>query len=376
MSSDLRPNANSVSIYRLDDLCVDIIDCPHSTPKWLDSGIRVIRNFNIKDGSLDFTNGFFVDEETYYERIKRGAPVAGDIVISREAPMGVVALIPEELQCCLEQRLVLLKVDKNRCDPRYLLFVLMSSYVQTQFRRADATGSTVSNLTIPDLKDIRIPVIKDQVGAGNLLNLIQSAIILNNRINDNLLALVHAVYMHLFFRREPNAKLGDILIEHPKSTVQVGEAKDVEGDYPFFTSGEAILRWKAPMVDGRFCLLNTGGNAGVKFYASDAAYSTDAWCVSAKDYMTDYLYLLLYTIRRELDQKFFTGTGLKHLQKSLLKDREIYLPTDGEITSFNRLAVPALTQISKNIQENNSLKSLRNWLLPMLMNGQATIKQP
>ncbi len=193
-------------------------------------------------------------------------------------------------------------------------------------------------------------------------------------LNDNLLEMAHAVYMHLFFRRTPNAKLGEILIEHPKSTVQVGDAKGVKGRFPFFTSGDSILRWNEPMVCGRFCLLNTGGNADVKFYAGEAAYSTDTWCISAKENMTDYLYMLLHTIQRELDQKFFTGTGLKHLQKPLLKERPIYKPNLSEIEEFNELAVPTLTQISENLQENNVLTGLRDWLLPMLMNGQATIR--
>ena len=48
--------------YNLNDLCVDIIDCPDSTPVWKNKGIRVVRNFNLKNGNLDFTDGYFVDE--------------------------------------------------------------------------------------------------------------------------------------------------------------------------------------------------------------------------------------------------------------------------------------------------------------------------
>lgn len=186
MSNNSDFDTADIKVFKLVDLCSDVLDCPHSTPEWLSSGVRVIRNFNIKDGALDFTNGFFVDEETYELRVRRGAPEAGDIVISREAPMGVAALVPNGLKCCLGQRLVLLKVDRSKCDPRYLLFALMSDYVQTQFRRADTTGSTVSNLTIPDLKEIRIPIVEGQVEAGELLDLIQSSILLNKKINDNL----------------------------------------------------------------------------------------------------------------------------------------------------------------------------------------------
>lgn len=175
--------------YKLSDLCTNVIDCPHSTPEWKNEGIRVIRNFNLKNGNLDFTDGYFVDEETYHDRIRRAIPEEGDIIISREAPMGVVAIVPKGLKCCLGQRLVLLKVNKQKVNPIYLLFILMSEFAQTQFRRADATGSIVSNLCIPDLKDIIIPVIDEgQENVAELLNNINEKILLNKHINDNLAA--------------------------------------------------------------------------------------------------------------------------------------------------------------------------------------------
>ena len=186
--------------------------------------------------------------------------------------------------------------------------------------------------------------------------------------------MVQEIYLHMFFGCKPNAKLGDLLIEHPKSTVQVNDAKGFEGIVPFFTSGESILRWNEPMTTDSICLLNTGGNADVKFYAGAAAYSTDTWCISATDDLTEYLYMLLQTIRKELDIKFFTGTGLKHLQKPLLKERLVYQPTSKEAARFNRIAIPAMALISENIRQNCELQALRDWLLPMLMNGQATVE--
>lgn len=185
--------------------------------------------------------------------------------------------------------------------------------------------------------------------------------------------MAYATYMHTFFGRATNGKLGDIIAENEKSTVQVGEAKESTGDYPFFTSGDAILRWKSAIVSGRNCFLNTGGNAGVKFYVGDAAYSTDTWCITGRDACSDYLYLLLESIKTELNLKFFQGTGLKHLQKPLLKDKPIYIPTESELKSFNNAVQPWMTMISDNVRQNQELISLRDWLLPMLMNGQATI---
>lgn len=175
--------------YKLNDLCTDIIDCPHSTPQWKAEGIRVVRNFNLRDGNLDFSDGYFVDEETYKKRIKRAIPEEDDIIISREAPMGVVAIVPKGLKCCLGQRLVLLKIDKRKINPYYLLFMLRSEFVQKQFVRADVTGSIVSNFCIPDLKELLIPVIDaGQENIAELLKNIDKKIHLNKKVNDNLAA--------------------------------------------------------------------------------------------------------------------------------------------------------------------------------------------
>ena len=195
-----------------------------------------------------------------------------------------------------------------------------------------------------------------------------------NAINDNLMQIASTTFMHYFFKRTPNGKLGSIIIEHPKSDIQVGEAQNSSGNVPFFTSGDSILKWDTVLVDDRCCYLNTGGNADVKFYVGKAAYSTDTWCISGMDQLSDYLYLLLYAIKPELDKKFFQGTGLKHLQKPLLKDRPIYIPTTQELNVFNTQIMPMMTKISENTRENQRLMSIRDWLLPLLMNGQATIK--
>ena len=111
----------------------------------------------------------------------------------------------------------------------------------------------------------------------------------------------------------------------------------------------------------------------MKFYVGKTAYSTDTWCITARNDMEDYLYLLLNSIRQELNLKYFQGTGLKHLQKPLLKDRAVYIPSNSEITRFNAEIKPWLTMISNNTRESYRLSALRDWLLPMLMNGQATI---
>ena len=82
----------------LSELCTEITDCHHSTPKWTERGILVLRSFNGRSGCLDLSRQHFTDEGTFAERTRRAVPMAGDIVFAREAPMGEVAAIPAGLR--------------------------------------------------------------------------------------------------------------------------------------------------------------------------------------------------------------------------------------------------------------------------------------
>ena len=271
------------------------------------------------------------------------------------------------------QRHIAILRPKRNVNARFIYYTMLNPQFYKLVDKL-AIGCSQRTVTLDTLRNIEISLpdkdIQDKT--VEVLSLIDRKIDENCKINDNLTAMAYDIYMHSFFSKKPNAKLKDILVEADKSSVQVGEAKQSTGEYPFFTSGSAILKWDTPFIDGRNCFLNTGGNADVKFYVGEAAYSTDTWCISANN-MSDYLYLLLVSIKPELNQKFFQGTGLKHLQKPLLKDRPIYIPDFEELKTFNEQVTPMFNIISENTRENQELITLRDWLLPMLMNGQATI---
>lgn len=215
MEMILDEKVSGMGMYKLGDLCSDVVDCPHSTPEWKNEGIRVIRNFNIVNGSLDFSNGFFVDEETFEKRTQRACPEFEDLVISREAPMGAVCMIPKNLKCCLGQRLVLLKVNKDVADPNYILFAIQSQFVQKQIQIIDQTGSIVSNLNIPDLKSLRIPLpsLPEQKKIASVLSALDDKIALNKKMNQKLEAMAKRLYDYWFVQFDFPDKNG-----HPYKT--------------------------------------------------------------------------------------------------------------------------------------------------------------
>lgn len=357
------------------EIC-EVYDGPHATPKkTVDGPVYLGIDAITDDGKINAKEFAHLSEEDYIKWTKRVTPQYGDIVFSYEATLGRYALIPKDFYGCLGRRLAIIRNVSKDIDTLWLYYYFLSPEWKQFIQSKIIKGSTVNRISVEDFPTYTVPniSIKVQRKIANILSKIDEKIALNNNINDNLSAMAYDIYMHNFFSKKPNAKLKDILTEAEKSAIQVGEAKTSNGEYPFFTSGATILKWNEPFVDGRNCFLNTGGNADVKFYVGKAAYSTDTWSISAKSEMSDYLYLMLFSIKPELDQKFFQGTGLKHLQKPLLKDRPIYVPEKLELEAFNRQVMPMFDIISENTRENQQLASLRDWLLPMLMNGQATI---
>jgi type I restriction enzyme, S subunit len=149
------------SVKSLAAIPCEVIDCHHSTPVWTSSGHLVIRNQNIRNGKLDLAEQSYTDARHFQERIRRAKPTAGDIVITREAPMGQVCMIPKDLQCRLGQRMVLLRITSAGAHGNYVLYALQSEAMQKYIAVTGGTGSTVSNLRIPVIKALSIPLPSD-----------------------------------------------------------------------------------------------------------------------------------------------------------------------------------------------------------------------
>ena len=190
---------------RLVDLCEEVVDCAHSTPRWTDFGATVLRSHNIRDGRLDLSNRSFTDEAHFRDRIRRAQPREGDLVITREAPMGEVAMIPAGLRCCLGQRMVLLRPDVTKVDPRYLLYALQSPQLQHEIGLNDGTGSTVSNLRIPLLENLPIPTppLSEQRRIASTLGALDDKIELNRRMSQTLESMARALFKSWFVEFDP-----------------------------------------------------------------------------------------------------------------------------------------------------------------------------
>jgi restriction endonuclease S subunit len=185
--------------YKLKEICDLIVDCPHSTPKWKDNGITVLRSNNIRNGKLNFNKQSYTDEEHYKQRTKRAIPQKGDLVITREAPMGEVCMLPAGLKCCLGQRMVLVR-PSSQVNNSFLLYAIQAREVQDQIMVYEGTGSTVSNLRIPVLESLVIPYpeLSEQQAIAEILSSLDDKIEFNLQMNKTLEEMAMTLYKHWF----------------------------------------------------------------------------------------------------------------------------------------------------------------------------------
>ena len=68
-----------------------------------------------------------------------------------------------------------------------------------------------------------------------------------------------------------------------------------------------------------------------------------------------------------------TGAQQPHINKGVLDESRLVIPDDATLAAYTNLAAPLFLQIKNYHQQNRELTQLRDWLLPMLMNGQVTV---
>ncbi|WP_417814417.1 restriction endonuclease subunit S [Thalassospira alkalitolerans] len=151
---------------RMKDVCSEVIDCKNRTPPQVDEGqYWVIRTTCIKDGQFVQSGGYPTDEAAYREWTKRGKPSPGDVLITREAPMGEACLYPDGLSACLGQRMMLYRPDPKIVRATYLVHTIYSAIGQ-HYVGLRRKGSTVGHLRVPEVHNFPclLPPLNEQDG--------------------------------------------------------------------------------------------------------------------------------------------------------------------------------------------------------------------
>ncbi len=382
------------------ELCELVVDCPHSTPTWTNCGKIVIRNQYIKNGRIDFSAPSYTDEEHFLQRIKRARPKYGDIVITREAPIGDVGMIPEGIECCLGQRMVLLRANPKICDKYYLLYSLQSRYVQHQISWSEGTGTTVSNLRIPHLEQLKIPYppMETQRKIASILRSIEEKMETNRKINDNLQQQAYAYFLQLFIENaDPSWRVGTIADlgtvvgggtpskAKPEYYTDDGIAwitpKDLSVDKSkFITHGENDIselgyrNSSATMMPAGTVLFSSRAPIGYIAIASNEVTTNQGFksVVPHPEIGTPFVYYFLIHNLPLIESKA-SGSTFKEVSGSVMKSVEAVIPDGNTIAKFNEFCRPIFAMQEKLEQENRKLAEMRDSLLPLLMNGEIDV---
>jgi len=309
-------------------------------------------------------------------------------------------------------------INKGIVYPKYMAFYLRSPY----FRKV------INNNTIMTLRasfnedmfsflELYLPKYNEQVKIGDLLCLLEKKIQLNEKINNNLQAQINSIYNYWFTQfdfpnenNQPYCSSGgkmvwndtlkqnipenwtvkcvlDILSwqsnSQPPKSMFIYEPKDgyirfiQNRDYDSDDYKTYIPKSKSlTLCNSRDILIDKYGDAGRVRYGLDGAFNVALAKLNLHDtLLLEYVrcYFESEPIYNYLHASCMASTRAS-LNESNIGNLYIVIPPQKLLEKFNSIVNPIRDKILMSKDENRKCISLRNWLLPMLINGQATIE--
>lgn len=378
-----------------------------------------------KFGTIDFSKCDFIDEEAKRIIHKRSDIRRGDILFSSRAPIGHCHLITEEPDFYdIGESIFSIRVNQDVVLPEYLCLYLASDYF-VKVASKHTTGSIIMEIRISDLMntEIIIPPREIQKKIAKCLNKIDQKIELNKMVNDNLEQQILSIYHYLFTQFDFPDEVGnpycssggkmlqnDILKRNIPITWKVktlGELcsfqnginydKGIIGDKDYRIINVRNISSSSILLDeNELDIISLPHKKGDKYCVTDDSiiiarsgipgatrilfkpttntiFCGFIFCCTPTDKELQY-YLTFYL--KLLEGSSATQTGgsiLQNVSQDTLSSLPVPIPPKMLLDEFNQTVLQTFELIHTNMNETSQLINLRDWLLPMLMNGQATI---
>lgn len=374
----------------------------------------VFNNYFLPDSLIDLMDTTEGDKQKYSIN-------EGDIFLTRtsetvdELAMSSVALkdYPEASFSGFLKRLR--PVDKRIVYPKFMAFYLRSPL----FRR------TIINNTVMTLRasfneamfsylEIMLPDFDTQKKIGDFLYSLEKKKQTNNQINQELEAMAKTLYDYWFVQFDfpdqngkPYKSSGGKMVYHPELKREIPEGwgveklfdiADVQYGYPFSTDyfnctgegvpvirirdilGNDITNYSTEEVEDKYkinvgdVLIGMDGNFHMNYWIKENCYLNQRVVKVNSDKLPNMV--LKYQIEPfiKLREKSVSRTTVGHLSDKDLKAINVILPKDKYLSSIFEKFESILENIIINQQQNQELTQLRDWLLPMLMNGQVKVE--
>ena len=151
-----------------------LVDCEHKTAPFVEGEpYWVLRTSSVKSGEIVWSGAYTTDAASYEVWTSRAVPEPGDVIFTREAPVGEAAVIPDGRRVALGQRTVLMKVRKEIMDPQFLVYQVYAGLPRRRVSLA-TQGSTVGHFNMDNIGWMRVAVPDIEV-QRQLVNKIEDA---------------------------------------------------------------------------------------------------------------------------------------------------------------------------------------------------------
>lgn len=365
----------------------------------------------------DIFNNYILPEDltermdTTQEEQERYSVKKGDVFITRtsetldELAMSSVALkdYPNATFSGFAKRLR--PITKNVVYDKYMAFFLRSEYFRKIINcKAVMTLRASFNEEIFSYIKIMLPDYDYQVKCGDLLYSFERKIRLNNNIVEELETMTKTIYDYWFLQYEfPNEEgkayksSGGKMVYNEELKKEIPEGwkvkkfKDITEMYQPKTIPTNSLKangkynvYGANGIIGKYDDYNHEQNeiavccrgAGCGQYLMTLPFSWitgNAMIIKPKENY-NYKEYIYYKLSDKDIFNYITGSAQPQITRTNIENMKILVPNSLVLEKFNTLAINTRKQIIKSMQENQELQNARDYLLPILINGQVSFK--
>lgn len=173
-----------------------VFDGPHATPEKTSEGPWFLSISSLDRGRLVLAESAHLSEEEFAKWTRRVTPQPGDVLFSYETRLGDAALMPEGVRACLGRRMGLLRPNRSRVLPEFLLLAYLAPEFQETIRSRRIHGATVDRIPLVDLPawPISIPCLSEQARIAEVLGALDDKIAINERAAATMRSLGMAQY--------------------------------------------------------------------------------------------------------------------------------------------------------------------------------------
>ena len=340
----------------------------------------------------------YLSEETYQTWF-RAHPIPGDILFVNKGTPGRVCLVPDPVDFCIAQDMIALRADESKIYPKYLFAVLRSREIQQQIYNTNV-GDVIPHFKKQFLDQLLIPIPERSIqeSIGDLYYVLSLKAERNKKINDNLEQQAQSYFQELFVdNADPEWTTGTISDlgtvvggstpskAKPEYYTESGIAwitpKDLSINKSKFVShGEnditelGLKNSSAAIMPEGTVLFSSRAPIGYIAIAAGEVTTNQGFksVVPKPEIGTPFVYFFLKNTLPVIEG-MASGSTFKEVSGSTMKNVPAVIPDAETLAKFSDFCAPIFAQQRILEEQNQSLATLRDNLLPKLMSGEIDV---